>query len=60
MSVFNQVFSELAAQADKPDGLMIDATHLKAHRTACSLFKELYQIADKRCYHEQYEEESFK
>ena len=40
MGVFNKIFSELAAQADKPDGLMIDATHLKAHRTACSLLKK--------------------
>ena len=40
MGVFNQIFSELAAPADKPEGLMIDATHLKAHRTACSLFKK--------------------
>jgi len=40
MGIFNQIFSELAAEADKPDGLMIDATHLKAHRTAASLLKK--------------------
>lgn len=40
MGVFNQIFSELAGEANKPDGLMIDATHLKAHRTAASLLKK--------------------
>lgn len=40
MGVFNQIFAELAAKAGKPEGLMIDATHLKAHRTACSLLKK--------------------
>ena len=40
MGVFNQIFAALAARAEKPEGLMIDATHLKAHRTACSLLKK--------------------
>lgn len=40
MGVFNQIFLELAAEGEKPDGLMIDATHLKAHRTASSLLKK--------------------
>lgn len=40
MGVFNQIFAELAAQSSQPDGLMIDATHLKAHRTAASLLKK--------------------
>jgi transposase len=40
MGVFNQIFSELSAAKGKPDGLMIDATHLKAHRTASSLLKK--------------------
>ncbi len=40
MGVFNQIFAELSAKGGKPDGLMIDATHLKAHRTACSLLKK--------------------
>ena len=46
MGVFNQIFSELAGQAGIPDRLMIDATHLKAHRTAASLLKKgLYPAA---------------
>ncbi len=39
MGVFDKIFSNLAAEGDPPDTLMIDATHLKAHRTACSLLK---------------------
>ena len=39
MGVFNRIFAELAAQAGEPDTIMIDATHLKAHRTAASLLK---------------------
>ncbi len=38
--MFNTIFAELAAQAGKPDQLMIDATHLKAHRTPASLAKK--------------------
>ena len=37
--MFNKIFAALAAKAGKPDQLMIDATHLKAHRTAASLLK---------------------
>lgn len=40
LGVFNRIFAELAAAAGKPDRLMIDATHLKAHRTAASLLKK--------------------
>jgi transposase len=40
MGVFNKIFAELAAAQGKPDRLMIDATHLKAHRTAASLLKK--------------------
>lgn len=40
MGVFNKIFSELASEGTPPDGLMIDATHLKAHRTASSLLKK--------------------
>ena len=40
MGVFNNIFSALAAQGGSSDTLMIDATHLKAHRTACSLLKK--------------------
>jgi transposase len=38
--VFNNIFAALAAKGGKPDQLMIDATHLKAHRTAASLPKK--------------------
>ena len=37
MGVFARMMTELAAKAQETDTLMIDATHLKAHRTASSL-----------------------
>jgi transposase len=40
LGVFNRIFAELAAKGGQPDRLMIDATHLKAHRTAASLLKK--------------------
>lgn len=40
LGVFNRIFAELVRKAGKPDRLMIDATHLKAHRTAASLLKK--------------------
>jgi len=40
LGVFDRIFEALAAQGGKPDRLMIDATHLKAHRTAASLLKK--------------------
>ena len=40
LGVFNKIFAELARKAGKPARLMIDATHLKAHRTAASLLKK--------------------
>ncbi len=40
LGVFNRIFAKLAAKSGKPDRLMIDATHLKAHRTAASLLKK--------------------
>jgi putative transposase len=40
MGVFNKIFAELAAARGRPERLMIDATHLKAHRTAASLLKK--------------------
>lgn len=40
LGVFNKIFAALAAKGGKPDQLMIDATHLKAHRTAASLLKK--------------------
>ena len=40
MGVFDRIFAALAAEAGPPSRLMIDATHLKAHRTAASLLKK--------------------
>jgi transposase len=40
LGVFNRIFAELAAKGGGTDTLMIDATHLKAHRTAASLLKK--------------------
>ena len=40
LGVFNKIFAALSAKGGKPDQLMIDATHLKAHRTAASLLKK--------------------
>ena len=40
LGVFNRILAELAAMAGTPDQVMIDATHLKAHRTAASLLKK--------------------
>lgn len=40
MGVFDLIFTELAKRPDGTRQLMIDATHLKAHRTAASLLKK--------------------
>ena len=40
LGVFNKIFAALAAKGGRPDQLMIDATHLKAHRTAASFLKK--------------------
>lgn len=40
LGVFNRIFVALASMADTTERLMIDATHLKAHRTAASLLKK--------------------
>ena len=40
LGVFNKIFAELARNAGTPQRLMIDTTHLKAHRTAASLLKK--------------------
>jgi len=40
LGVFNRILAELAGSGGTPDQLMIDATHLKAHRTAASLLKK--------------------
>jgi transposase len=39
MGVSDYIFAALVAKNGPPDRLMIDATHLKAHRRACSLLK---------------------
>ncbi len=39
MGVFDKIFTALVAENGPPERLMIDATHLKVHRTACSLLK---------------------
>jgi transposase len=38
--VFNRIFATLAAMSEATGAVMIDATNLKAHRTAASLFKK--------------------
>ena len=40
LGVFNRIFAALAQKGGKPERVMIDATHLKAHRTAASLLKK--------------------
>lgn len=45
MGVFSQIFAALAGEAGEPDRLIIDSTHLKAHRTAASLLKRGRLIA---------------
>jgi len=40
LGVFSKIFAALAAKGGEPRRLMIDATHLKAHRTAASLLKK--------------------
>lgn len=40
LGVFERIFAGLAAKGGAPERLMIDATHLKAHRTAASLAKK--------------------
>ena len=40
LGVFSKIFAALASKGPKPEPLMIDATHLKAHRTAASLLKK--------------------
>lgn len=38
--IFERIFAGLAGEGEPPDRLMIDSTHLKAHRTAASLRKK--------------------
>jgi len=40
LGVFDRIFSGLAGKDGEPDILQIDSTHIKAHRTACSLAKK--------------------
>jgi putative transposase len=40
LGVFDRIFSSLAGEGAKAERIMIDATHLKAHRTAASLLKK--------------------
>ena len=40
MGVFDRIFAALAAEGGPPGRLMIDSTHLKAHRTAASLLQK--------------------
>ena len=40
LGVFDRIFAALAGEGLKPERIMIDATHLKAHRTAASLLKK--------------------
>ena len=39
LGVFNKIFADLARKGGKAERIMIDATHLRAHRTAASLLK---------------------
>ena len=40
LGAFDKIFAALAAEQPPPERIMIDATHLKAHRTAASLLKK--------------------
>jgi transposase len=40
LGVFDKIFAALVKEGGPPDLLMIDATHIKAHRTAASLLKK--------------------
>jgi transposase len=40
LGVFDRVFAALAAEGPKPERIMIDATHLTAHRTAANLLRK--------------------
>ena len=40
LGVVDKIFVALSSDGHKPERIMIDATHLKAHRTAASLLKK--------------------
>jgi putative transposase len=50
MGVFDRILGGLVADSGEPDIVMIDATHLKAHRTAASLLKKglLHAVSGER------------
>ncbi len=46
LGVFDRIFAARAARGGRPEPIMIDATHRKAHRTAASLRqKGLFPVA---------------
>lgn len=45
MAIFNSIFLELSKSAANDDKAMVDATHLKAYRTASLLKKGLFPVA---------------
>jgi transposase len=45
MGVFDLIFAGLAGEGPKPERIMIDAAHLKAHRTAASLLKRGVELS---------------
>jgi transposase len=40
LGLFDRIFLALAGQGPRPERIMINSTHLKAHRTAASLLKK--------------------
>ena len=40
LGVFDRIFVALSGEGPGPERIMIDSTHLKAHRTAASLLKK--------------------
>jgi transposase len=40
LGVFDRIFAALAGRGPRPERIMIDSAHLKAHRTAASLLKK--------------------
>lgn len=46
LDVLSKNFAYLAIKGSKPEHLMIDADHLKAHRTAASLLKSFRHRSD--------------
>lgn len=40
LGAFDRISAALAGQAGEPDAIMIDSTHLKAHRMTATLLKK--------------------